>query len=265
MGAMLDEGGTSRVAAMRSIQSSMQEFSFDAAACRVVQHALSVANRSEAVALASALGGCVHDAVRSENANHVVQKIVQVMPITHVEFLAEELAGTGVEVARNRYGCRVLCRLLEHHAESDAGPTYHLLREVVVGATQLSCHAFAHHVIECAIEHGDERQRHQIASSLRPSILRIAKNRHGSHVVRKALVFCSSDDQRTLVDGMLNNPENILSLVENQNGCFVARAAMRVPSEQTQAAMERLEQAALDNATSKRARRMLNEFRHQFR
>lgn len=261
--ALLDQGGKARSDAITAIQSSALEFSFDSLACRVVQHAFVVATRGEAVTLVRALYGHVREAVHSQHANHVLQKIVVVMPMSHVEFLAEELAGAGIETARHRFGCRVLCRLLEHHpCEGDVGPTFNLLQEVLGNAAQLSCHAFAHHVIECAIEHGDAHQRHWIATALQVNILRTARNRHGSHVVRKSLVFCSTEDQRALVDAMLTDPDNILSLAENESGCFVARAVLRFPTESSRLALDRLQRAVEEKQTTKKARRIFNEIQN---
>jgi hypothetical protein len=71
-------------------------------------------SRDDKYALASALHGCVLSAVQCPHANHVVQKIIELLPIVHFGFIIEELKGADFDVARHVYGCRVLCRILEY-------------------------------------------------------------------------------------------------------------------------------------------------------
>ena len=81
---------------------------------------LDEASLVDAAAFATGLRGCVRSAVQSKHANHVVQKIIEVMPVSHASFVVDELKGVGQEVARHCFGCRVMCRILEHLSPSDS-------------------------------------------------------------------------------------------------------------------------------------------------
>merc|ERR1712070_1226839 len=111
----IEAGGLARQAAIEALVGSVPDLAFDASACRVVQKALEFAEEEEVVALGLELQGRVREAIRSPHANHVVQKLVEVLPLPSLSFVAEEMLGAGPEIARHRYGCRVLCRLVERH------------------------------------------------------------------------------------------------------------------------------------------------------
>merc|ERR1712151_1490082 len=103
----LKVGGDARTMAVDDVRGRVVKLAFDALGCRVVQLALEVVDRLTASGLAMELRGQVRQAIGSAHANYVVQKVVETQP-------------TSVAVTRHRYGCRILCRLLEHSA-SDPG------------------------------------------------------------------------------------------------------------------------------------------------
>uniref|UniRef100_A0A7S1AMW1 PUM-HD domain-containing protein n=1 Tax=Noctiluca scintillans TaxID=2966 RepID=A0A7S1AMW1_NOCSC len=258
LSAKLEAGGEDRAAALAALSGRVREFSFDLGGCRVVQLALSVAGRSDAASLVGELRGHVRDGVASPAGNYVIQKLVEVMPMSLVEFVSEELEGVGAVTARHRFGCRVLCRLLEHHpSDGNTGPTARLVSEVMESAASLCCHAYGHHVIECALEHGTTEQKHGIAEALQVNIIRNAKNRFASYVLRKALLFCQIEDQQTLASALFSEPTKFSALAENQYGGFVVRTLLKLPPEVTRPALTNL--PCVQSATSKKAKRVLHE------
>merc|ERR1711998_229218 len=96
--------------------------------------------------------GAVRSAAVCPHANYVIQRIIEVLPASTGSFVAEELQGVAVDIAQNRAGCRVICRLVEH-TQSD-NRTAVLLEEVIKGALQLSRHTFGHYAIQSLLEHG---------------------------------------------------------------------------------------------------------------
>lgn len=255
----LEESGQSRDAALCALRGFVLAYSLQAGACRVVQTALQVADRAWGSALAEELHGHVRTLVGSQHGNYVIQKLVEVMPLSQADFVGQELLGIGADMACHRYGCRVLCRLFEHHASEMAGHTAVLLAEVLGASGELCRHAYGHHVVECAIEHGSTEQQHQIANALQRNVLRNAKNRHASYVIRKSLSLCSEEDQQAIARSILERPENILLLAENNYGCFVARALLKIPTEYSQAALTWLHSAPPPAHISKKAKRVRQE------
>ncbi|CAE8601664.1 unnamed protein product, partial [Polarella glacialis] len=176
--------------------------------------------------LTSELHGHVRQAIGSPHANYVIQKVIEVMPTAVASFVAEELRGSGAVVARHRYGCRILCRLLEHSA-TELG-TVALADEALADCDELCRHSFARHVLQSVLEHGLPKQRACIAAALRNDLLRNARNRNASYVIERALTYCAPEDRDALCYELSGDPasDNIVSLAQNQFGCYVVRALM---------------------------------------
>lgn len=160
------------------------------------------------------------------------KKIVQVLPPSHVSFIVKELIGAGRETARHSYGCRVLCRLLEHHscAEHIDGEAAILIDEVVEDAAELCRHAFGHHVIQSIVEHGTSQHRESIIAVLSRDMFQLAGHRSASYVVEKALVFGGPSAQQFMALELMGNADHLLSLAESQFGCRVVAAVLRISS-----------------------------------
>jgi pumilio RNA-binding family len=257
----LETGGEARSVALESLRGRVRHFAFDASGCRVVQLALQVASRQESASLLDELRGHVHAACGSPHANYVLQKAVEVLPTAIAAFISQELAGVGAEVARHRYGCRIMCRLVEHHSGRDAQSAA-LIDEVLVEAMALCRDTYGHHVILSVLEHGTPEQRHVIASALLADtslLVRCARNQHASFVLEKALAFCSEKDRDMLAIELVRRPRTIPQLADSQFGCYVVRALLKLPSEPAQMAQAHLRQAFGQLKGSKFGRRVLDE------
>merc|ERR1719217_53615 len=73
---------------------------------KAAQMILENVSKNEAVAFASGLRGHIRNAVESKHANHVVQKITEVMPVSRARFIVDELKGFGLEIAQHVFGYR---------------------------------------------------------------------------------------------------------------------------------------------------------------
>jgi pumilio RNA-binding family len=256
----LEAGGEARQAAIEALLGSVDDLSFDAAACRVVQKALELADPTEVTSLASELNGRVQEAIRSPHANHVIQKIVEVLPTAENGFLIEELLGAALEFARHRYGCRVLVKLVERN-QCCPDRVAALIDEVLVDAADLVRHTWGHYVIEAVLQFGDENQKSTICEALCKELFRNAKNRCATYVVERAFACCSHDDVQSMLSILTGSADSLVSLVENQFGCHVAKSLMKLPLLTREHALTHLEAAAPKLQTSKYGRRVLEEYR----
>eukprot|EP00929_Paragymnodinium_shiwhaense_P008488 TRINITY_DN112447_c0_g1_i1.p1 TRINITY_DN112447_c0_g1~~TRINITY_DN112447_c0_g1_i1.p1 ORF type:complete len:548 (+),score=89.92 TRINITY_DN112447_c0_g1_i1:108-1751(+) len=225
--------------APHQLRGSVCVLAFDAAGCRVVQKALEVLGMADCEAIVMELHGHVVEAMRSPHANFVIQKVVELMPAATAGFVAEELSAIGCEAARHRYGCRILCRILEHTALREEGvrPSLNkakkLIDEVVSHAATLCHHAFAHHVMDSIVEHGTAEMRHFVATALRSNLVQNAKNRYASYVVERSMTYCSPMDQHAYVHEFLQDTEELFSLASHEYGSHVLRTMMQLPCEAT--------------------------------
>lgn len=216
----------------------------------MVQLALKVAPRSLKEELVQELHRHVREAIESPHANYVIQQVIEVMPVARAAFVAEEIAGAAAALARHRYGCRIIIRLLEHSAAEES--TLHLVDELLREAESLARHSFGHFVLQAIFEHGLPEHRHCIATALHgqyddpQGMLLNAMNRHGSCVFETAMVYCSPEDKQSMCRELLRTPDNVLQLAKSQFGRFVLKTLLACPGEHVQATLRTLQGASAE-------------------
>jgi len=195
----------------------------DYCSTRAAQRALETASATEQVALASGLHGRVRSAMQDKNANYAITKAVEVMPGDRIGFIAEELLGYGRDLATHRFGCRVICRILEHLSPRDTN-SLSLLEEVLVDAEHLCSQAFGSIVMRHFLEHGPQF-RSRVAAALCQNTVSCALARKGSLVVEAAIRYCSPADAGLLAEQLLGDSDDVWTLATGQFGrhvlCFL--------------------------------------------
>lgn len=199
--------------------------------------------------------GRVGDAIQSPHANHVLQKIVTSLPSADIQFVIDELHGVALEFSRQRFGCRVLCRLVEKH------PAQSLVDELLPSAAELVRHVWGHHVMNSILEHGSATSKETIWNALRPELERHAKNRYSTHVVMRALACCTNDMQQDFAMTLFGTPDALVSLTENQFGCQVAKFLLRIQGNHINAAAQHIDIATPKLQQYKHGRRFLEELK----
>lgn len=192
--------------------------------CRLIQLAIERGSQKEAKALANELRGHVVEAMTSPHANYVLQKIVTQLIWQTCGFVASELQDSASHLGRHRFGCRIFCRLIEFHAEQEA--TQALVEEVLLEAEDLCCHPFGHHVAQSILEHGCEKHRDAVASTIEINPLGFARNQNASYLVERVLTSCSDAHQQLLLSELSSS---LVDLAVSRFGCYVARAVVEHP------------------------------------
>jgi len=225
----LESGGKQRADTLLSIKDWTLHLAFDATGCRVVQSALEFANASAAVEIANKLRAHIRRAACSPHANYVVQKMVEVLPLSHVAFVVEELRDVVKDMACNRYACRIICRLLEHG--SFMQQTASLVHDLVKSADMLSKHTFGHHVMEVLLEQGTPEQRSTLAAVLCENVASAVQNRNASHVVIAALRSCDETDCQMLLSSLLNTGR-LHEFALHKFGSAIVQELLQLPMDQ---------------------------------
>mmetsp|Transcript_7110 Transcript_7110/g.19233 ORF Transcript_7110/g.19233 Transcript_7110/m.19233 type:complete len:492 (-) Transcript_7110:24-1499(-) len=238
----LEAGGERRRAALAAVCGDVARLSFSPEGCRLVQAAFQVADSASAAALVSELHGHVLDALTSPHANYVIQAVITALPTAVSSFVVKEMLGSGVAVARHRFGCRALCRLVEHSSGGEEVAV--LFQELLLEAESHCQHPFAHYVIECMLEHLPEN-RQRLVQALRANLWDNACHRCASHVVEAALVHGSEGDRQSIVLQLLGSgADSVVSLAQIPHGCIVLKAVLQVPCKLSEEALVHLSQAA---------------------
>jgi hypothetical protein len=162
------------------------------------------------------------------HGNYVVQEIVKMLPSASTAWIPQELMGVGSEAARHRFGCRILCRLLEHYSPSDEYAVA-LLTEVFADAPALVRHAYGTYVVRHGLEFGLVGHRQQIVYALWSDMFGNAKHKQGSRVVEAALTFCADADRDAIANELASNPGNLVALAKSESGRHVVKALLRMP------------------------------------
>jgi len=253
----LEAGKEEQLAAVLAMRGSALRLSLEPLGCRLVQLAVQVCDHTNRADFVSEFHGHVREMLESPHGNYVIQRIVENMPTVLVRFVSIELTGGGAIAARHRYGCRIICRLLEHTAVD--GPTMDLVDEILMEVRELSRHVFGHHVIKSVLEHGPSRQRVDVARSLCGDLMRHARNRHACYVLEALLTHCPAEGQQLICDELLRLLDDVVLLAQSQYGHHVVRALLRLSNEASQTALHHLVEANGRLALSRHGRRMLEE------
>lgn len=243
---------------LRKVQGNVWGLSRDGQGCRLVQQLMDKLSTDAFVRLAHELRTHVWDAIASPHANYVVQKIISGLPSGLSTFLVEELAGQGPRMARHRFGCRIICRLLEHCSREAA--TNALLDHILIEAGDLCQHTYGHHVVQSILEHGALKHKRALTDALLEYPVYYSEHRSASYVVEKVL-NAGEDlaEERMRLINSLGSPATVAQLATSQFGCYVVAALLKIPEVATAETLRLIEAHADQIRTTRHGVRLLKE------
>ena len=257
----LEAGGELLRGAVSGLRGHVPRMALEIHSCRVVQRALEVASASDKQALAKELHGHVCGSLASPHGNYVIQKIIEVLPVRTASFVAEELQGYAVGAAQHRFGCRILCRLVEHHLCDEAGSaaTRELVDKLLCRADALICHCFARHVLEEILENGSDAHREALAETIACKPYTYAFSRVASYLVESAFVHCGEAEVDQIGTALMVDAESFIALAAHVCGSHVVRALIFSRAECAQGARQMILGAAALVGATKYGRRLLDK------
>jgi pumilio RNA-binding family len=261
----LSAGGLARVAAFNQLRGYVQRLSIDPVGCRTVQLALDLASPREIVWMAAELHGFVLRAIHSPYGNYVIQKVVTQLPTNVSSFVAEEISGNANEIAKHRFGCRILSRIVEHMNSAADVKKMAVVNELLATCDELNdvCrHSFGHHVIQSILEHGFQAQKHSIATALASDLSHNSRNRNATYVIERAFQYCSAQDQHLMARALLDNSTDLHVLADHQFGSHVVRALIRQGGQVQQEVSVLLSSSLSHLSESRYGSRVVEELHH---
>lgn len=113
-------------------------------------------------------------------------------------------------MAKHKFGCRVLERMIEHFPSAKTYPAWAQFLDRLLENAAIHCyHSFATFIMQHLMEHGTEEHKRVIAQAVTQELERAASDSHASGVLDKALCFLSVQEQLKLaseilaIDGLL--------------------------------------------------------------
>jgi pumilio RNA-binding family len=197
---------------------------------RVVQSAVEVAVGQHRTTMTKRMHGHVAELLDSPHGNHVLQKCIEVLPPDTMQFVLNELCafpGRGLSIAKHRFGCRVLERLLEH---CPAEQTRVLVEDVIENAYVLCRHPFGNYVVQHVLEYGTPTQQTAVIDALLSGgVMQLAMHRVASNVIERALVQCGAEDRHALMGQLIVEPPATLAMASSRYGAFIAQRLLEMP------------------------------------
>jgi hypothetical protein len=213
------------------IQGWAFKLAMDADGCRLVQAALQEGSREAQSDIVKELKGHVCEMVGSPHANHVLQRLIELLPPNSVTFVLEEMAARWSPdyVAKHKFGCRVFERILEHFPVSagTCAPLASFLDKLLENAEAHCFHAMATFIMQHLLEHGSEKHKATIVAAVRGSLEKAALDSHASGVLDKALTLMAPEEQQHLAAQVLMVP-GLLAKMAQSNKAAAARLLLLV-------------------------------------
>lgn len=194
---------------------------------RVVQKAIASASEvRDRERFAKELLQHAMDLYVSPHGNHVLAKLIEVLPSTRLVCIAEKMRGQATMVARHQFGSRILERLMEHCSEEQMG---FLLDELFDGAANLEAlarHPFANFVVQHIFEHGMPERKSRCFQMLLPYVLQHATHKTASNVVQRMLEHADVSSQALIADAFLagEGEESLETIAATRYGSFVVHS-----------------------------------------
>jgi len=203
----------------------------DTEGCREVQRVLDLCTSEEARrAISGELRGHVAKAMRCPHATHVLQKCIAVSSPEASQFIIDELLcrpGSVAQMARHRYGCRIVQHLLKRcHTWQVA----HICEVLLADALVFSCHPFGNYVIQHLIEYGTQDQRYRLIRTLEQSAASVARSTSGCGVLAAAMTHGAAEDTMWLARSVLQEPGLLQALAQSRHGNVVVIQILQVLS-----------------------------------
>jgi len=176
---------------------------------------------------ASELEGRVWEAAIDLHANFVLQKIIVLMHPRSVQFIIDELSrfpGAACIAAKNKYGCRVIQRLLEGCSAAQVASIIEDLLQDVPTNCQNRYSTFA---MKCLLEHCTASYHHRLIQTLVTHLQDVSTNCNGCSVIYKALTTGAQEDQEALAKAILSTPR-VFAQIRASQGELAARLAVQL-------------------------------------
>eukprot|EP00403_Amphidinium_massartii_P009178 CAMPEP_0178427814 /NCGR_PEP_ID=MMETSP0689_2-20121128/29940_1 /TAXON_ID=160604 /ORGANISM="Amphidinium massartii, Strain CS-259" /LENGTH=410 /DNA_ID=CAMNT_0020049535 /DNA_START=118 /DNA_END=1350 /DNA_ORIENTATION=- len=189
---------------------------------RLLYAVLSQANNDEFKRqIVEVLSPHCEELVESPSGNHVVGKLLEVLPITKMHKICEYLVNACPKLTQRQYGCRVLQRLIEH---CDQGLMRRLSAKLLPNLMTHCNHRFGNYVLQHVFQFGSTEICDSLAVQLMDSWVELARNQYGTWVVQKAMECVElSDELKATIFQILTDGDQDGQLSKDRWASFAIR------------------------------------------
>lgn len=162
--------------------------------------------------------------VKDQNGNHVIQKIIQMVPRLCIPFIMEAFQSQIEPLASHNYGCRVIQRILEYGTEAEKKI---LMTDLHGCAARLITDQYGNYVTQHIISQGEPEDRQQVIQLVLQKLLFYSKHKFASNVVEKSIEFGTAENRKAITTQLMalhsDGTSPLQHMMKDQFGNYVIR------------------------------------------
>lgn len=199
----------------------------DSAGCRELQQLLQAGTFEEQEEILRQLRGHVAEVAQSPHGNFVLQQAIRVLSSERLYFVIEEMLRWRCpsEIAKHRYACRVLERIIEFFPMQSSFP---FIEDVVRHTAELSCHAIGNYSVQHCVEYGGPSCCQEIANVVLNHLHQFAVDPSGCGVLNKVLIHANAYQSTLLAVGLACHPYTFGHMATMQKGFAACQSLFHV-------------------------------------
>jgi len=175
------------------------------------------------------INGHAFQATQCPHANHVLRKVITSAPPSALHLIVVELMSQGakgiIELARHRYGCRILEGLIAH---CPFGQISVMVESLLADAAALSMHMYGNFVIQRLLEQCPPASRSQLFQMMRANLVAMGTNFYGSAVLVKGMTHGTDAEQLLLARAILRVNGLLAAIAKYRHGKTILELVLPV-------------------------------------
>jgi len=220
------------------VQGIVVPLALDARGCRLLQLALEKADNHARRELVAEFRGHVREALDSPHANHVLQRVIELLPPNTVLFILNELASSWdmSSVVQHRFGCRLLERMMEHFTACENARStldFYLVNGAFGDLTSHCFHMFGTHFMQHLLEYGTYEKQMLVRNALCLDLRKAALDEFAVGVLDNALTYLPLADQQALAQEVIAQDGLLPRMAMCWRGQPAAERVLRIVCGQT--------------------------------
>jgi mRNA-binding protein PUF3 len=162
--------------------------------------------------------------IRDQHGNHVVQKVIELVPRKHLDFIMKAFKGHVTPFASHTFGCRVVQRMLEHGTDDDRAK---IMTELYPSFQLLITDQFGNYVAQHVIENGNREDQARVIQVVLSQLLTLSKHKFASNVVEKCIEFGTAQQRSAIRERLTavgsDGTSALQQMIRDQYGNYVIR------------------------------------------
>lgn len=162
--------------------------------------------------------------IKDQNGNHVIQKVIEVVPREHLDFIMEAMRGQVSPLAQHTYGCRVIQRILERGTSADSEE---ILRELFAVANMLIMDQYGNYVAQHIIIKGKHDESMRMIQLVMNQLVSFSRHKFASNVVETCIQHATPEQRTSILQQFTDvgsDGTSVLSqMMRDQYGNYVIR------------------------------------------